>query len=537
MLKKTSALLTNLTKSERLLFGGAALVFAASALFIGWRLYVSRTTLVPARGGAYSEGMIGQPALINPTTATSDIDQDLTALLFANLLQLSQSYAVSADHLLWTVTLKKNLRWDDGQKLTADDILFTLNIIQDPNTNSPLSNDWQAVSAERINENEIRFRLKEPYAFFIDNLRQFRPLPKHIFGAIPVTNFRLSGYNLEPVGSGPYRFAGFNQEKNGFITAYRLAANPAFSGGAPFIEDFTILFFNTSDDLIAALNRRQIMAAGGLDAAAVTALNAEYQIIKINIPRYYALFFNLSDPSPLLKDREARRLLARAIDKEAIIAGVFKNGAMVIDGPIFPALEGYRREPADDQPLDPDQARKSIETAFASSTRELNVVVPQIPFLIDAVRAIRESWIRLGVRLNFIAADPAEVAQRYIKTRNYQLLLYGVILKANPDVYPFWHSAERFYPGLNLSLYNSKNADLLLEAIRKEHTGSIREAKLAELQTAIRGDQPAIFLFSPNYFYVTDKRLRGFTTTFLAAAPDRFAEINRWHLKTRRKFK
>ena len=497
--------------------------------------------IVAASGGTYTEGVVGQPSLVNPINAISEIDQDLVTVIFSSLLQLTDSYKISADNKTWIISLKKDLFWDDGQKLTADDVVFTIQIIQDINANSPIYSDWQNILAERLDEHEIRLTLKNPYAFFIDNLKELRPIPKHIFADIPVTNFRLSNYNLEPVGSGPYKYLSFEKEKSGFITKYKLQVNPKFYGEKPFIENLNFKFFSNIDDLVNSFNNGLVTAIGGLDAKTIQNIKRGAQTFQINIPRYYALFFNLSDTSPLIKNKEIRWALSLATDKNKIINSALHNGAMIINGPIFPGLEGYNQDFYKKDTFDLEEAKKTLANISLKNPPNnglvIDLVVPRISFLTDTANIIKENWEELGFRVNLIIADPSEVVNQYIKTRNYSAIIFGNILKSNSDIYSFWHSNERFYPGLNLSLYNNKEVDLLLESIKKESSSPIRQKKIASLQQKITEDQPAIFLFSPSYYYVTTKDLNGFKPSFLKSANDRFAEINKWYLKTTRKFK
>ena len=92
--------------------------------------------------------------------------------------------------------LRGGLIWDDGRPLTSDDVLFTMRTIQNLETNSPIYKNWQGVLVERISELQIKFTLPAPYVFFENNLSRLPIIPKHIFGTIPISNLRLSSYNL-----------------------------------------------------------------------------------------------------------------------------------------------------------------------------------------------------------------------------------------------------------------------------------------------------------------------------------------------------
>src|SRR5690606_32882866 len=123
-------------------------------------------------------GLIGSPRFINPLLATSDTDKDLTALIYSGLLRigpdgslipdLAESYEISDDGLTYTFTLKPNLTWHDGRKLTARDIVFTVNLAQNENTRSVKRPIWDGVTVEQSGEKTIIFRLNQPYAPFLE---------------------------------------------------------------------------------------------------------------------------------------------------------------------------------------------------------------------------------------------------------------------------------------------------------------------------------------------------------------------------------
>lgn len=119
------------------------------------------------------------------------------------------------------------------------------------------------------------------------------------------------------------------------------------------------------------------------------------------------------------------------------------------------------------------------------------------------------------------------------------MILFGNIFgnSDSPDLSSFWHSSERFYPGLNLALYENKTADSLIQSIRKTLNNTKRQADLASLQSLIVQDRPAIFLYSPHYLYITKNWLKGFNKKFISSASDRFENIGKWYVKTARVFK
>lgn len=116
------------------------------------------------------------------------------------------------------------------------------------------------------------------------------------------------------------------------------------------------------------------------------------------------------------------------------------------------------------------------------------------------------------------------------------MLIFGNSLKLNPDVFSFWHSSQKFYPGLNLALYDNKTADALLESLREESNEATRKEKISTLKRLIAEDTPALFLYNPSYLYATPENLRGITQNVINAPAERLSKMNEWYIKTKRVF-
>jgi len=117
------------------------------------------------------------------------------------------------------------------------------------------------------------------------------------------------------------------------------------------------------------------------------------------------------------------------------------------------------------------------------------------------------------------------------------MLIFGNILNGVPDLFSFWHSSEKYYPGLNLSLFDNKTANSLLESIRKNFDRDSRNQDLAALQSLIAQNVPAVFLYSPHYLYVSSSRLEGFESDFITTSSHRFDSVEKWYVKSTRVLK
>lgn len=552
MIRDLYAIFKTFSKQERAVFYAAFSVFLASLTFFSILLFHSKTELAPAFGGEYIEGIVGQPVAINPIlTANNDADRDLIELAFADLSVLLERYGTSSEGTEFTITLKPELKWSDGEPLTSDDVIFTIETIQNPDAGSPLFSSWQGVVLERLSSREVRLTIKSPYIYFLDNVLSLKLIPRHIFESVPAANLRLSAYILEPVGNGPYAFVSFEKEKSGFFSEYRFEANEHFAGEKPYIEKIFVNFFQTYKDALAAFNRREIHGLGGVSPSQMSEVKIVHSAFEFKIPRYYALFFN-QGAQPILAEDEVRQAIGLAINKKRIVNAVFLNHALIVDGPILPYLEGYDPNIYENDGFSPEAASSTLSDAgwiigedgvrvkgSADSQRRLSLelVVPQIPFLNETAQLIKQDLKDVGIELNLQVLPPLDINSSIITSRNYQMIIFGNLVRGNPDVFSFWHSSQRLQPGLNLAMYSDKDSDSILESVRTEPDAEKRASLLSRLQENILNDKPAVFLYSPNYLYLTIKNLGGLEGGFINTSSDRLKNINAWHLKTARRFK
>ncbi len=550
MLLKFHKLFDALTKNERQIFEGALMVFLVAFVLNGINLFYKTTTIRPIAGGIFNEGVVGQPTNLNPIlSSNNEADRDLIEFLFLDAGSMLKEYRISNNGKTWDLEMKEGMKWSDGEKIDGDDLIFTLKAIQNPETRSPMFPAWDGVIAEKINDLEVKINLKTPYAFFLDNLKNLKLIPEHIFGKIPLSNIRLSDFNLEPISSGPFAFKEYTKRKDGFIKEYSFSENLNFNGQHPLIKEFNFVFFADIREAIEAFNKKEINGLGGLTPDQEQAIEISHELNELKLPRYYSLFLNPSTFTPF-QDKEVRRAIDLAIDKSRIIKEVFLGKATEVDGPIMPGMEGYKPGQV---VFDVEQAKdilaknswKTGEEGILEKVSGGNVVqlkfemvVPNIDFLKKTADIIKENLMAVGIFANIKLLEPQEVTSQVIKQRSYEGLLFGSVLKSNPDIISFWHSLERFYPGLNLSLYENKSLDETLESARKNLNKNSRIKEVKKIQEIIRNDKPSIFLYSPNYLYVTSNDLKGFRTKLMIGYPSkRLSDVSEWNLKTARVFK
>ncbi len=550
-----------LTKKERVTFvlalAGTIVSFAVVVGFV-----IAQTTrAVPAAGGEYTEGILGQPEYINPVIASSQTDLDLVKMVYSNLSDISDSITPSADLKTWDVRLKQGLTWQDGEPLTSDDVVFTVDSIQNPDANSPLYQSWQGVTVSRVSELEIQFTLSNPYAFFGDTLNNLYILPKHLFADTPPGNWHLSDYNLKPVGSGPYQFVSYNKNSNGFISSYQLAAWDGTIEAHPLIQNFNFDFFNDETSLVQAFNEGTIDGFGNVTPIDIADITRPDNTYAWPTSAYYAVFFNQS-LNLGLQDPAVRQALSVALDRTALIAAALGGNGAPEYGPVPQSAMNYNSAVAStsngtsvssttspvalaENLLNNAGWTVSSSSPFRSKTIRgvtvplvVNLTVPQIDFLTNTASYLQNAWQVIGVQVNITPDSSNDIVNSLIPARNYESLLFGNVLGPSSDLYSFWDSSQDFAPGLNLSLYNNPTVNLLIERARQNPNAASSSQELAAAQADIVASYPAIFLYSPDYVYVTNKNVQGISTSSLLTDPsDRFREIGSWYLNTARVLK
>lgn len=579
-----------LSPREFWLLRASFFILSVSLIFLGTRFYFTHLEIVPARGGVYIEGLVGNPKYINPLySGLSDVDSDLSGLIFSSLLKrdngsqlvndLAENYDINEDGKTYTFKIKSDAVWHNNNKLTVDDIIFTFNTIKDIKYNSPLRKSFSGVEIEKIDEENLKFILSEPYAAFPE-LLTFGILPQDLWYMIAPNAAPLAELNLKPIGSGPYKFKSLSKDSSGQVKAYNLTTNKNYYNQEGYIENLNFIFFPNFEEAVRALNEGTINGISYLPKQLKKDLVAQDSINlrELNLPQLSAIFFNQAN-NDILKEKSVRAALALSIDKNQIINNDLNGGARLIDGPILPDNFAYNennkkydfnKEEADklldkagwerteiteeDLKAAGEQAESDDEKIKNMAEKKLalgvgNWRVKDGKFLIikltavempennQIVQNIKKTWEEIGVKVKIDMIQPDQIETGVIKPRNFEAILYGQILDADPDLYAFWHSSQIGEGGLNLSNYANKDVDQLLEDARTSSDLGARIEKYKKFQEIITEDLPAIFLYSPAYTYIQSKKIKGFAVKSILIPRDRFTGVAEWYIKTGKKLK
>jgi peptide/nickel transport system substrate-binding protein len=549
------------SKKEKIVFVVLVLILLISTFFILESINRSVMVRVPLHGGSLSEGIIGTPRFINPILANTPVDQDLVSLIYSGLMRkntdgtltpdLAKSYTMSKDGLTYTFVLKDNIYFQNGQPVTADDVIFTINEAKDPTITSPRIVDWAGVTTTKIDNKTIQFTLKQPYASFLDNATM-GIMPASLWNNSPI---ELNNANINPIGSGPYMVKSFKKESSGVIDSYQLIAFNKFTLGKPFITNFNLYFYGDEDSLVNALQSgevNQISSISPLNADILKERN--YQIESSTLPRVFGLFFN-QNQNRLFTDKVVDKSIDQAIDKNKIVQEVLFGYGIVIDDPIPPNIMGYQKI-ASSNNMARDQILQNVETNLAKDgwvkgpngflqktttdknkkkktvPLEFSISTGNAPELAKTAELIKEDLALVGIQVDIKTFDVGNLNQSVIRPRNYDALLFGEIINHESDLFAFWHSSQRKDPGLNVAMYTNASVDKLLEDAAVTVDNQTRINKYAQFQNEIEKDLPAVFLYSPNFIYVVSPEVKGLSVDNIINPSDRFANVYSWYTQT-----
>lgn len=528
-----------LSKRESVILKICLALILAGTLYLGFNFFQNNFQKVPVSGGAYIEGVVGYPKTINPLFASSrDIDNDLSRLIYSYLFSynsfgelspdLVENYEISEDAKVYDIKIKEGVKWHNNNgTLSSDDVVFTFNLIQDERYGSPLRAKFSGVKVEKISDYEVRFILPEPYAPFLEMLN-FGIMPASIWQDVRPEAITLNDFNIKPIGSGPYKFKTLLKNKSGDLKEYQLEVNESYYKSKPHIENIIFRFYTNHLEAITQFNENSLNALSVLPYANRGDLNFKDSVKKINLikPQLIGLFFNLDNEK--VEDVELRRALAKAIDKEELIEDVYDGLYQSASGPILKTNFAYNEEVEEKNNYAPAEAKEF----FAEKDLEIGIAVIDINGNVLVAESVKNYWEALGVKVN-LKVISLEQAATTINKKDFEVLLYGQVVGGDPDVYAFWHSSQTGERGLNISSYKNDEADKLLSEARSIKSKEERINKYKSFQNIISDEVPVIFLYSPTYTYIQNKKANGFSGDTIISPADRFSQVNDWYIKTK----
>ena len=560
---RIKSIISSFGTTERTVFVLFAILFIVSSLFILNAISQNYMTEVPVDGGTLEEGVVGFPSTINPVLAYTDTDKDLTELIYSGLLKatptgvipdLASKIDVSEDGLTYDVTIRADAVFQDNTPVTADDVMFTVGKVQSPVINSPKQSNWSGIEMQKVNDKEVKFILKKIYPGFTENLT-LGILPKHMWDAIDPSLFAHSLNNQEPIGSGPYTIKSSSKNSGGIYEFYDLVPFDKYTGGKGHIAHIIARFFKNEESAVDAYLHGNINSLGGISPNSAKKLEASGATIKaIPLPRTFAIFFNQSH-APILLNQEVRQAFDLSIDRAELINSSLQGYGILATSPLparfgtedlFPVgtstpsndIEAAKKLLSDNgwkANADGILEKKTADAKKKTSTTltlHIKLATSNIPELKQTAEIIAKEWRAIGASVDVEIFEPSDLTQKVIATRKFDALLFGNAKGRDLDLYPFWHSSQRNYPGLNIAGYANVKADKFLEQARETSSSTLRDIAYQGFVKELLNDTPAAFLYSPQYIYAVPRNILNVSIAEMTTPSERFMSVSQWYIET-----
>jgi peptide/nickel transport system substrate-binding protein len=541
------------------------LVVALTLVVVGVLLVTQQPSITPnlpepVSGGIYTEALVGSLGRLNPLLDLNNtVDRDVDRLIFSSLIRfdsegipqpdLAESWGVSADGTVYNLTLRGNANWQDGTPVTSDDVLFTLELLRTQYSDySPdVRSLWDSVQVTRLNDKNIKFVLTEPFVPFLDYLT-FGILPKHLLATIAPDQLANAGFNLAPIGSGPYKFDHLLVE-NGKITGLVLMVSKSYYAQVPFLEQIVFRYYSSSQAALEAYQAGEVLGISQITQEVLSSALSETNLsfYSDRMPRLSLILLNLGDKQlPFFQDKNVRKALLLGLNRQLMVDKLLQGQGIVADSPILPGTWAYYNG-VDNIGFDPDAAISGLKSAGYVLPTNGNVRAKDNAFLsftlvypddnlhTQLAQVIQQNWAAIGVDAKLKAVSYESLLADYLTPRSYQAALVDLDFTRSydPDPYPFWHQAE-ITGGQNYSQWDNRTASEYIEQARVVADPAIRARLYRNFQVVFARELPALLLYYPIYNYAVDQRVQGVQAAPLFEPADRFNTIADWYMITSR---
>ncbi|MCL2037547.1 ABC transporter substrate-binding protein [Candidatus Saccharibacteria bacterium] len=503
-------------------------------------------------GGVVAEGVVDKIVTINPLFAATDSEKAASRLVYSSLLtydetnrlhgDLATTWSISEDGRNWSVKLRDNAIWSDGQKLTADDVVFTVGLIKNSSVGSPLFNGWRTIEIAKVNDREVKFTLSNTYMSFPFALT-FGILPQHIFeGVKPADLKNLTTLDTgKIIGSGPFVFKA-RETLTSDQEVWRFAPSDRYYDQRPRIASLTIRTYTSEENLMNGLKRGEINSAVGLSTrTAAQQLGRDQRLIQAPLADgVFVLFNNSTGPT---SDKIIREVLRLGTDRASLRKNAANSSTLnvpeALETPMSPGIFASvdeLKQPDFEEAKAAEQLEGAGWVMNADKLREkdgqviaLDVVTIKGADYEPVAKALVDQWRRLGIDAQLTSADPATAQQNYLMPRSYDVLVYQLHLGVDPDEFAYWSSSQALATGLNFANYKSTRADLILSNARMQTNAAAREARYVDFVKLWLSDAPAIALYRPNFNYIiSGQQLDTLDDSPLISASYRFHNVTTW---------
>ena len=434
------------------------------------------------------------------------VDRDTDAVTINP--DLATSWEISADGLTYTFHLRDNVRFHDGEPLTAEDIKFTLEMFFHPDTGASHGRtsgldmlvgaaEFEAGDADEISgikvldDFTVELNLVAPRSSVLSNMAAFNIWPKHLLEGIPFADLGETEYAVRnPVGSGPFTMGEFEPDQ-----FYILNANEDYYAGRPYLDRVIFRIGLGGATAFAALENGEIQMAGRVTAVEYERYKDDPNIVLLGGQLGGGMTVWANHNRPRWQDARVRQALLYALDREAMAEAYYGDLAEVLHirltNPEFvsPNITKYE--------YNPDKARALLEEAGWDTEQEVSFVTYYQDDQNKRIHAaMQQYWNDVGIKVDLVYLDGPSWVARVYDNDEFDMS-YGCCGWFNPDQLRLSLGCDRSWPGgRNVGHYCNEEFDQLTESAMSEPDPEKRKEMLyraTEILTAEAGEIPVFW--------------------------------------------
>ena len=506
----------------------------------------------PAHGGTAIEALVGQASVFNPLFEANASARDIDSLIYQGLTAVDSSqnvvgilasgWSVSPDRLTYTVDVRTDVKWADGQPFGVDDVLFTYHVLQDLEYQQPGADEWRQVGIAAGGPNQVVFSLRAPEASFPLSLRT-GIIPKHIYAGMSPDQIIASPFSgLRAFGTGPFKVGAVNQ------VSVTLDRNP-YAQPQPYLDHFVMRNYPANDPqaAIRAVLSGAADLVGGIQPQEVDTLQGSNDVTLFEARMFtnsFVTFNSDGDGRQFFSDPKVRLALVQAVDRQRIVSEVLAGRADADPNPIPTADWAYSPAAGTKHPFDMVAAARALDKAgWLLGPDDKLRTKDGVQFKVTLVaadsypnqqvaQALASQLAGLGVEVDVKPLHASSLLKDYVLTHRYQMALVSIDVGPDPDQYDLWHSG--FDPSA-LNFAYSRGWGLIdkdLEDGRAALDPSARLAAYIDFQMLMADAAPAIFLYAGRYEYAVSQRVHGVHFNKAIEPSERFQYVTDWYVNT-----
>lgn len=507
-------------------------------------------------GGGFSEAVVGKINSMNPLYAATSAEKTLAKLLFANVVatdyaahnkaELAETVTHDAQRKVWTVKLRQNLKWSDGAPITADDLTYTVELLNDPAAKTTVRVDFGKVKVEKKDDLTVVFTLPTAFNAFLENLN-FPLVPAHKLADTKPALVYESAFSKQPVSSGPFKFnamQGASGQGKALQTIY-LYRNEYYARGATLLDNFTLKSYTNTADVLDAMQKREVKATAELSALMPGAKELEKSFNHRNSGLNAAVFAFFNTDGELTRNKALRQAIQCGVNLQSVrdqagetlrpLSYPILKSQIKLEEPTLPVFDtamagklmhqaGYRKGKEGEWL---DQNGKKVSLRMMTVNR---------PILRELAEALKKEIEAMGIKVQLSQFDEAGQERDFFSSvvapRDYDILLYTADLGVEADPFVYYSSTQANTFGWNLSNYKNSLVDDALLSARRTAREDLRQAKLELFLKHWVRDVPALAIgqMSLDYYYAFGTKIYN-ESVRLSSATDRFYTVSTWASK------